>query len=77
MKIIKRAIKDVYRFECPNCGSVLEADLDEIKPIYGCGTVSEVEFYCPVCDSVRTIFRVDMIRRTVYADKTSEREEEA
>lgn len=76
MKIIKRAIKDVYRFECPNCGSVLEADLDEIKPIYGCDLT--VEFHCPVCDSVRTIFRVGMIRRTVYADnKTSEQEEES
>lgn len=34
MKIIDIAVKKVYRFNCPNCQSRLEADSKEIFYVY-------------------------------------------
>lgn len=45
MKIVDIAVKKVYRFNCPNCQSRLEADSSELTDIGG--KVSK--FYCPVC----------------------------
>lgn len=78
MKVIKRAIKNVYRFICPDCGSELEADLDEVRSTgNGWGATLEAEFHCPVCDDTVIILRSCMTRYTIYEDKTSEQEEEA
>ena len=46
MKIVDIAVKKVYRFNCPNCQSRLEADSSELTDIGG--KVSK--FYCPVSD---------------------------
>ena len=43
MKIVDIAVKKVYRFNCPNCQSRLEADSSELTDIGG--KVSK--FYCP------------------------------
>ena len=45
MKIVDKAIKKVYRFNCPNCQSRLEAESQELVDIGG--KVSK--FFCPVC----------------------------
>ena len=45
MKIEDIAVKKVYRFNCPNCQSRLEADSSELTDIGG--KVSK--FYYPVC----------------------------
>ena len=51
MKIVDIAVKKVYRFNCPNCQSRLEADSSELTDIGG--KVSK--FYCPVCRKDRYI----------------------
>lgn len=35
MKIVDIAVKKVYRFNCPNCQSRLEADTKELEDIGG------------------------------------------
>lgn len=45
MKIVDLAVKKVYRFNCPNCQSRLEADSNELIDIGG----KVNKFYCPVC----------------------------
>ena len=43
MKIVDIAVKKVYRFNCPNCQSRLEADTKELEDIGG----KVCKFYCP------------------------------
>ena len=45
MKIVDIAVKKVYRFNCPNCQSRLEAGMKELEDIGG----KVCEFYCLVC----------------------------
>lgn len=56
MKIVDIAVKKVYRFNCPNCQSRLEADSSELTDIGG--KVSK--FYCPVCRKDRYITWSDL-----------------
>lgn len=49
MKIVDIAVKKVYRFNCPNCQSRLEADTKELEDIGG----KVCKFYCPVCRKER------------------------
>ena len=35
MRIVDVAVRQCYRFNCPNCGSKLEADCDELVDIGG------------------------------------------
>ena len=49
MKVIDIAVKKVYRFNCPNCQSRLEADSNELTDIGG----KVCRFLCPVCKSER------------------------
>lgn len=60
MKIVDIAVKKVYRFNCPNCQSRLEADSSELTDIGG--KVSK--FYCPVCRKDRYITWSDLRRRS-------------
>lgn len=48
MKIVDKAVKKVYRFNCPNCQSRLEGESKEFEDIGG--KISK--FFCPVCSSV-------------------------
>lgn len=45
MRVVDVAVRQCYRFNCPNCGSKLEADCDELVDIGG----KTSQFWCPVC----------------------------
>lgn len=63
MKIVDIAVKKVYRFNCPNCQSRLEADSKEVVDIGG----KVCKFHCPVCRKERYIAWSDMRKKIVYA----------
>lgn len=62
MKIIDLAVKKVYRFNCPNCQSRLEADSNELIDIGG----KVNKFYCSVCRKDRYISWSDLRKKIVY-----------
>lgn len=62
MRVLDVASKQLYRFNCPNCGSRLEAECRDLTDIGG--KVSE--FYCPVCRSKRYISWGSLRKRVVY-----------
>lgn len=62
MRIVNVAVKKVYRFNCPNCGSKLEAESKEFTDIGN--KVSK--FYCPVCKKERYISWSFLRKRTIY-----------
>jgi predicted RNA-binding Zn-ribbon protein involved in translation (DUF1610 family) len=62
MKIVDVAVRKVYRFNCPNCGSRLEAESLELVDIGN--KVSQ--FFCPVCGKNRYINWAFLRKRTVY-----------
>jgi predicted RNA-binding Zn-ribbon protein involved in translation (DUF1610 family) len=62
MKIVEKALRKVYRFNCPNCGSKLEAGHREIVDIGG--KVSK--FFCPVCRKDRYVDWVALRKKTIY-----------
>lgn len=62
MKIVDIAVNRVYRFNCPNCGSKLEAECHELVDIGG--KVSK--FFCPVCRKERFIRWSELRKKTVY-----------
>lgn len=68
MKIIDRAIKKLYRFNCPNCQSRLEADSKEMSDIGG----KVCKFYCSVCDQERYITWSDLRKKIVYENEYSQ-----
>lgn len=61
MKIVDRAVKKVYRFNCPNCQSRLEGESKEFEDIGG--KISK--FFCPVCKKDRYITWSDLRKKTV------------
>lgn len=67
MKIVEVAVKRVYRFNCPNCGSRLEAESQELVDIGG--KVSK--FFCPVCKKDRYIGWSDLRKKIVYEGEGS------
>lgn len=62
MKIVERAVKKIYHFNCPNCQSRLEAESQELVDIGG--KVSK--FFCPVCREDRYITWSDLRKKIVY-----------
>ena len=68
MKIVDVAIKRVYRFNCPNCGSRLEAECQELIDIGG--KVSK--FFCPICKTDRYICWSSLRKKTIYEGNTSQ-----
>ena len=67
MKIVDVATKRVYRFNCPNCGSRLEAESRELTDVGG--KISRV--FCPVCREDRYIGWSDLRKKTVYEGENS------
>lgn len=65
MRIIEVAEKQCYRFNCPNCGSKLEAEPFELIDIGG--KVSR--FFCPVCRKERYIYWRSLRVLRVYDDE--------
>ena len=64
MKIIDVAVRMIYRFNCPNCGSKLEADAKDLTDIGN--KVSA--FYCPVCKKERYISWAYLRKKTIYKE---------
>lgn len=62
MKIINKAVKKVYRFNCPNCQSCLEGESWEFDDIGG----KVNKFYCPVCRRDRFITWSDLRKKIIY-----------
>ena len=69
MKIVDLAVKKVYRFNCPNCLSRLEADSNELIDIGG----KVNKFYCPVCRKDRYISWSDLRKKIVYEGEGSQK----
>ena len=65
MKIVGVAVNKVYRFNCPNCGSRLEAESYEFLDIGG----KVKKFYCPVCNEDRYISWSNIRKKIIYASK--------
>lgn len=61
MKIVDKAVKKVYRFNCPNCQSRLEGESKEFEDIGG--KISK--FFCPVCKKDRYITWSDLIVKEI------------
>ena len=64
MKIIDVAVKKLYRFNCPNCGSKLEAEIHELADIGNKVSAS----YCPICRKERYISWSLLRKKTIYSD---------
>ena len=64
MKIVDEAVRKVYRFNCPNCGSKLEAESRELVDIGN--KISK--FYCPVCRKDRFISWSLLRNKTIYKE---------
>lgn len=67
MRVVDVAVKQLYRFNCPNCGSKLEAEVHDLTDIGGKTSM----FYCPVCRQTRYISWSMLRKRTVYDEKGS------
>lgn len=61
MKIVKRGKSEpkAYRFKCVWCGSILEAEPDELKPDTFDRNEQYYSFRCPVCNKDRIISERD------------------
>lgn len=71
MKVVDIAVKKVYRFNCPNCQSRLEADTKELEDIGG----KVCKFYCPVCrKSIAKFYPDEYESLTAKVLETFERE---
>lgn len=68
MRVVNIAVKQFYRFNCPNCGSKLEADSDELVDIGG----KVCRFWCPICREERYIVWSSLRKRTVYEDSSAD-----
>lgn len=64
MKIVDIAVKKLYKFNCPNCGSKLEAEASELVDI---GNKTSA-FYCPICRKERYIPWSSLRKKIVYED---------
>ena len=68
MRMGNVAVWQCYRFNCPNCGSKLEADSDELVDVGG----KTSRFWCPVCREERYISWSSLRKRTVYEDSSAD-----
>lgn len=64
MEVIGIAVKKVYRFNCPYCGSKLEAGHKELIDIGG----KVCTFYCPICKQTRYISWSNIRKKIVYGN---------
>ena len=68
MRIVDVAVRQCYRFNCPICGSKLEADSGDLVDIGG----KTSQFWCPVCRKERDVPWSSLRKRVVYEDKSAE-----
>ncbi len=69
MKIVDIAVKKVYRFNCPNCQSRLEAETQDLEDIGG----KVIKFCCPVCEQDRYIAWSNLRKKIVYEGEGSQK----
>lgn len=62
MKVIDIAVQKVYRFNCPNCQSRLEAEIEDLTDIGG----KVCRFYCPICKKDRYIAWSNLRKKIMY-----------
>ncbi len=65
MKIIDKAEKIVYIFNCPVCCTKLEADCNDLTVV---GNKS-CKYLCPICEKVRYIYWSALKCKIYYTDK--------
>ena len=68
LRVVDVAVRQCYRFNCPNCGSRLEADCGDLVDIGG----KTSRFWCPVCRKERYVPWSSLRKRVVYEDKSAE-----
>ncbi len=68
MKIVEIAVKKVYRFNCPNCQSRLEAETQDLEDIGG----KVCKFRCPVCQNDRYIAWSDLRKKIIYEGENTQ-----
>ena len=68
MRVVDVAVRQCYRFNCPNCGSRLEADCGDLGDIGG----KTSRFWCPVCRKERYVPWSALRKRVVYEGKSAE-----
>ena len=68
MRIVDVAVRQCYRFNCPICGSKLEADSGDLVDIGG----KTSQFWGPVCRKERYGPWSSLRKRVVYEDKSAE-----
>lgn len=64
VKVIKKAVKINYIFNCPKCGDRLEADGTELIDIGN----KYSEFYCPTCKENRYINWSALHKKIIYKE---------
>lgn len=64
MEVIKVAQRKVYLFNCPNCGSRLQAETKDLVDIGG----KVITFYCPICKKIRYISWSSIRKKFIYVD---------
>ena len=62
IRVIEIGTKRVYRFNCPNCGSRLEAEPGDLLDIGG----KICEFFCSICKANRHISWSELIKKHIY-----------
>ena len=68
MKVVDVAVKKVYRFNCPNCQSRLEAETQDLEDIGG----KVYKFRCPICKRNRYIAWSDLRKKIVYEGENTQ-----
>ena len=68
MRVVNVAVRQCYRFNCPICGSKLEADHDELVDLGG----KTSQFRCPVCRKERYLPWSALRKRIIYEDQSAE-----
>lgn len=68
MRVVNIAVKKVYRFNCPNCGSRLEAESHEMMDIGG----KVNKFFCPICIKDRYISWASLRKGIIYEGETTQ-----
>jgi predicted RNA-binding Zn-ribbon protein involved in translation (DUF1610 family) len=65
MKLIDKAFRREYRFDCPHCGNRIEAAYPELTDVGG----GVGKFFCPVCRQDRFIDLSVFRKKIVYEEE--------
>ena len=74
-KILKTGNTPKYKLTCRNCKTVAEYDNWELKEYEDCYDCECIEFRCPVCRKLTSIYKNDLNKYKVVEDTTNKNEE--